>query len=144
MKDGEESFYLGGKYKALLNEKILLCNSGKTWAVPINMKNKDGDIIYKTRFFVNKDFDKDKDSDEVIELKSIIKSQQDIIDKMTKSLKIKSEEKVSRIDSGENTKEKEEKGEKEEKEEIEEKEDKESVKSKKGIQMDDGHIFMVG
>ena len=23
MKDGEESFYLGGKYKALLNEKIL-------------------------------------------------------------------------------------------------------------------------
>jgi hypothetical protein len=92
MKDGEESFYLGGKYKALLNEKILLCNSGKTWAVPINMKNKDGDIIYKTRFFVDKDFNKDKDSDEVIELKSIIKSQQDIIDKMTKSLKIKSEE----------------------------------------------------
>ena len=92
MKDGEESFYLGGKYKALLNEKILLCNSGKTWAVPINMKNKDGDIIYKTRFFVDKDFNKDKDSEEVIELKSIIKSQQDIIEKMTKSLKIKSEE----------------------------------------------------
>jgi len=92
MKDGEESFYLGGKYKALLNEKILLCNSGKTWAVPINMKNKDGDIIYKTRFFVDKDFNKDKDSEDVIELKSIIKSQQDIIEKMTKSLKIKSEE----------------------------------------------------
>ena len=92
MKDGEESFYVCGKYKALLNEKILLCNSGKTWAVPINMKNKDGDIIYKTRFFVDKDFNKDKDSEEVIELKSVIKSQQDIIEKMTKSLKIKSEE----------------------------------------------------
>jgi hypothetical protein len=92
MKEGEESFYPGGKYVKLLNGKILLCNNGKSWSVPINIKNKEGDIVYKTRFFVVSSFEKDKESTEVTELKSIIKSQQDIIEKISKSLKIKSEE----------------------------------------------------
>ena len=92
LKDGEEYFSLGGKFIRLLNDKIVLFNSGSTWVVPINIKNKEGDIIYKTRFFVNKDFDKDKDTEEVIELKSVIKAQQEIIDKMSKSLKLKSDE----------------------------------------------------
>ena len=60
--------------------------------MPINVKNKKGEIIYKSRFFVDKGFDKEKDTEEVIELKSIIKAQQDIIDKISNSLKIKSEE----------------------------------------------------
>ena len=53
------------------------------------MKNKEGDVIYKSRFFVHKDFNKEKDTSEVSELKSVIEAQQDIIDKMAKSLKIK-------------------------------------------------------
>ena len=92
LKDKEESFYLGGKYIRLLNDKILLSNGGKSWTVPINVKDKKGEIIYRSRFFVEKGFEKDKDTEEVIELKSIIKSQQDIIDKISNSLKIKSEE----------------------------------------------------
>ena len=92
LKDKEESFYLGGKFIRLLNDKILLSNGGRCWAVPINVKDVKGEIIYRSRFFVDKGFDKDKDTEEVIELKSIIKSQQDIIDKISNSLKIKSEE----------------------------------------------------
>ena len=92
LKDKEELFYLGGKFIRLLNDKIVLSNAGKSWTVPINIKNKEGDIIYKSRFFVDKNFNKEKDSEEVLELKSIIGSQQDIIDKMSKSLKLKSEE----------------------------------------------------
>ena len=92
LKDKEESFYLGGKYIRLLNDKILLSNGGKSWTVPINVKDKKGEIIYRSRFFVEKGFEKDKDTEEVIELKSIIKSQQDIIDKISNSLKIKSDE----------------------------------------------------
>jgi len=92
IKDNEEVFYLGGKYERLLNDKIVLSKNSNNWAVPINLKNKSGDIIYKTRFFVDKDFNKEKDNEEVSELKSIIKTQQDIIDKMAKSLKIKSDE----------------------------------------------------
>ena len=92
IKDKEEYFYLGGKYKKLLNDKIVLSNGTQTWTVPINIKDKKGEIIYKSRFFVDKHFDKEKDTSEVIELKSIIKAQQDIIDKITLSLKIKSDE----------------------------------------------------
>ena len=92
MKDEEETFYTGGKFIRLLNDKIVLSNAGKSWTVPINIKNKGGDIIYKSRFFVDKHFNVEKDSEEVLELKSIIGSQQDIIDKMSKSLKFKSEE----------------------------------------------------
>ena len=93
IKDNEEYFYVGGKYVKIMDNKILLCNNGKSWSVPINLKNKEGDIIYKTRFFVHKDFNKEgEETVEVSELKSIIKTQQDVIDKMAKSLKIKSEE----------------------------------------------------
>jgi len=92
VKDEEETFYTGGKFIRLLNDKIVLSNAGKSWTVPINIKNKEGDIIYKSRFFVDKHFNVEKDSEEVLELKSIIGSQQDIIDKMSKSLKFKSEE----------------------------------------------------
>jgi hypothetical protein len=92
LKEDEETFSLGGKFIRLLDGKIVLSNAGKSWAVPINIKNKQGDIIYKSRFFVDKDFDKEKDSEEVLELKSIIKTQQEIIDKMSKSLKVKSDE----------------------------------------------------
>jgi len=92
LKDGEEIFSLGGKFMRLLDDKIILSNAGKSWTVPINLKNKKGDIIYKSRFFVDKNFDKEKDLDEVLELKSIIKAQQEIIDKMSKSLKLKSDE----------------------------------------------------
>ena len=92
LKEGEEYFSLGGKFIRLLDGKIVLSNAGKSWTVPINLKNKQGDIIYKTRFFVDKNFNKEKESEEVIELKSIIKAQQEIIDKMSKSLKLKSDE----------------------------------------------------
>ena len=92
-KENDEYFYVGGKYVSVMNNKILLCNNGRTWAVPISLKNKEGDIIYKTRFFVHKDFNKvEKETSEVSELKSIINTQQGIIDKMSKSLKIKSQE----------------------------------------------------
>tara|TARA_B110000858_G_C17341534_1_gene266853 strand:+ start:67 stop:486 length:420 start_codon:yes stop_codon:yes gene_type:complete len=92
VKGPEELFYLGGKFIRLLNDKIVLSNNGNTWTVPINLKNKQGEIIYKTRFFVEKDFNKEKDTDDNLELKSIIKTQQDIIEKLSKSLKLKSDE----------------------------------------------------
>jgi len=92
LKDKEESFFLGGKFIRLLNDKIVLSNGGMTWVVPINMKDIKGEIIYKSRFFVENDFDKEKDSGKIIELKSIIKTQQNIIDKISNALKIKSDE----------------------------------------------------
>ena len=91
LKDGEESFYTGGRYMRMLNEKILLSNSGKAWSVPILIRDKRGDIIYTSRFFVHKDFE-NKDDKEIKELKSIINSQQEVIKKLSYQVKSKSEE----------------------------------------------------
>lgn len=92
MKDGEQYFSTGGRYVRMLNKKILLQNSGKSWSVPTEICNKQGDIVYKSRFFVHKDFDKEEDSKKVSELESIIDSQQDVIKKLSQQVKMKAEE----------------------------------------------------
>ena len=89
--DDEESFFTGGRYIKMLNDKILLSNSGKSWSVPTLLKDKKGNILYKSRFFVDKDFEKKEDKD-VKELKSIIHSQQEVIKKLSHQVKMKSEE----------------------------------------------------
>jgi len=91
LKDGEESFYTGGRYMRMLNEKILLSNTGRSWTVPTVIRNKRGDIIYTSRFFVDKDFE-NKEDIKVKELKSIIHSQQEVIKKLSYQVKSKSEE----------------------------------------------------
>ena len=92
MKDGEQYFSTGGRYIRMLNKKILLQNSGKSWSVSTEICNKQGDIVYKSRFFVHKDFDKEKDSKKVSELETIIESQQDVIKKLSQQVKMKAEE----------------------------------------------------
>jgi hypothetical protein len=92
MKNGEQFFSTGGRYVRMLNKKILLQNSGKSWSVPTEICNRDGDIIYKSRFFVHKDFEKEVDSKKVSELESIIKSQQDVIKKLSQQVKSKAED----------------------------------------------------
>ena len=94
MKDDEQYFSTGGRYIRMLNKKILLQNSGKSWSVPTEICNKKGDIVYKSRFFVHKDFDKEKDSKKVSELETIIESQQDVIKKLSQQVKMKAEEKA--------------------------------------------------
>jgi len=91
LKDGEQYFSNGGRFIRMLNKKILLCNTGKSWGVPTEICNKHGDVIYKSRFFVHKDFEKEKDS-KVSELESVIKSQQDVIKKLSQQVKLKAEE----------------------------------------------------
>ena len=90
--DDEESFFTGGRYVKMLNDKILLTNSGKSWAVPTLLKDKKGNILYKSRFFVKKDFEEEDENKDVKELKSIIHSQQEVIKKLSQQVKMKSEE----------------------------------------------------
>ena len=91
LKDGEESFYTGGRYVRMLNERVLLSNTGRSWTVPTLLRDKKGDIIYTSRFFVHKDFE-NKDDKNIKELKSIINSQQEVIKKLSYQVKSKSEE----------------------------------------------------
>ena len=91
LKDGEQFFSNGGRYVRMLDKKILLQNTGRAWAVPTEICNKQGDIIYESRFFVHKDFEKEENRKEK-ELESVIKSQQGVIKKLSQQVKMKSEE----------------------------------------------------
>jgi len=82
LKGNSESFYLGGELHRIMHNKVVLYNSGNTWAVPINIVDKNNNIIYTSRFFVQKNYE--KDSSKIKELKQTIHLQQKIINKLKK------------------------------------------------------------
>lgn len=79
LKDNSESFYLGGKYIKMGENKIFIYNAGNTWGVPIQIKDNNCNIIYNTRFFVE---DKQHSNEEIDKLKLIIKKQKILINKL--------------------------------------------------------------
>ena len=85
IKDNNEYFYTGGKYKKLGDNLIILQNKSRKWSVPLNYKNKEGVIIYKTRFFVKSE--NKCDNNNADEYEKIIKTQQRIIEKLNNQLK---------------------------------------------------------
>ena len=52
-KNDSEYFFKGGKLIHICNDYLTLQNKGPKWNVPINVRDKKGNIIYKSRFFVN-------------------------------------------------------------------------------------------
>ena len=86
IKNNKEFFYHGGKFKNIGNQKIFLYNASHSWAVPINYKDKYGNIYYSTRFFIKND-NKTQNNKDIKELESIIQTQQNVIDKLTKKIK---------------------------------------------------------
>lgn len=87
--DDEESFYLGGEYVKKGYEKIFLRLGKKTWAIQSNIRDNQNYIRYSSRFFIHKDNLKEKKQEKIIEQKEydkIIKSQQKVIDKLSKQI----------------------------------------------------------
>ena len=93
--DNEESFNPGGKFNRRCNDYLNLKKNGPTWNVPICMRNKVGEIIYETRFFIPEDTNNiimigggnKKDNKETQELKDTIEYQQSIIEKLIERVK---------------------------------------------------------
>jgi hypothetical protein len=83
--NNEEAFYRGGRFVRFGNDKIFLTNGGPEWAVPINVRDDNCNIIYTSRFFINEDID--KPSKRESELQKIISAQQRVIEKMTETIK---------------------------------------------------------
>ena len=76
----------GGYFENIGNEKIILSNNcGYNWSVNNYQKDKKGNIIYKSRFFIKKK-NKPNINYNIDELLSIIDSQQKVIDKLAKEL----------------------------------------------------------
>ena len=85
IKDNSEFFYLGGNFVRFGNDSLILTKSNKTWSIPKYIKDKEGYILYRSKFFVPND--DSVESKDIKELKSIIKTQQNIIDKLAERLK---------------------------------------------------------
>ena len=84
IKDGEEYFYTGGKYKRMGDNKIFL--EAKPASCILKIKDKMGNVTYSTRLFTEDDeletCNKDKQ-----EYEKIIETQQRIIETMTEKIK---------------------------------------------------------
>ena len=84
IKDGEEYFYTGGKYKRMGDNKIFL--EAKPVSCILKIKDKMGNVTYSTRLFTEDDeletCNKDKQ-----EYEKIIETQQRIIETMTEKIK---------------------------------------------------------
>ena len=83
--DGDESFYIGGRFVRYKGEKMLLSNNGKEWSVPLHYKNSDGEITYRSRFFILNEENKECEEDKR-ELQKVVVAQQNVIQKMTQKI----------------------------------------------------------
>jgi len=88
----DESFYPGGSYHGIGNNCLFVKNSYKRWSVPIHFLTKDGQIQYRTRFFIpetceNNTHEDHEDHEEIQELRETTQYQQTIIEKMTEEIK---------------------------------------------------------
>lgn len=101
IKNGEEYFFDGGIYVKMGDNKIVLKVNSKYEYVPLIQQNKEGFIVYRTRLFVvNKEKTMDgggkKCSDkDANEYEKIIKTQQNIIEKL--NLQLKKQSKIIKI-----------------------------------------------
>tara|TARA_Y100000590_G_scaffold470621_1_gene667032 strand:- start:4475 stop:4870 length:396 start_codon:yes stop_codon:yes gene_type:complete len=90
----DEFFYNGGIYQRMGDNKIILIDHKKEIHVPLTYRDVNGEIIYKTRLFVQMNNVCNTKSSK--EYEKIIQTQQDIIEKMTIQIK-KQEEKIKEL-----------------------------------------------
>lgn len=83
----DEFFFKGGKFISRCNDIIILDMNGKQKRVPICMRNKDGEIIYCSRFFIKENTNNDTECKNDNELKKTIDYQQNIIENLVDQLK---------------------------------------------------------
>ena len=87
IKDNQEFFYIGGKFVRFGNDCLILNNGSNNWSIKKYIKDKEGNILYSSKFFIPTKEEDFTCTNEVKELKSIIKAQQQIIDKLSYQVK---------------------------------------------------------
>ena len=87
IKGDDEAFYEGGQYLRMGDHKMFLLNKGKQLCAPTCVRSDDGEVLYKSRFFIDPNKDECKQKKE--ELEKIVKQQQKVIKKVSEQLKIR-------------------------------------------------------
>ena len=91
IKGEDEAFYEGGEYLRMGDHKIFLLNNGQQICVPTMIRSDDGNILYRSRFFIDP-HKKSKCEDDKSELEKIVKQQQKVIIKSSEQIKILEEQ----------------------------------------------------
>lgn len=93
IKGEDEAFYEGGLFNGLGNRVIFIKDGNTIKRVPTCIRNDDGEIVYKSRFFIDTNnyssCEEKKD-----ELEKTVLAQQKVIEKMAEQLKLLEESKA--------------------------------------------------
>jgi hypothetical protein len=87
IKGEDEAFYEGGQYLGMGDHKILLLNKGKRLTAATCIRSDDGDILYKSRFFIDT-HKTDECKIKQGELEKMVSQQQRVIQKVSEQLKL--------------------------------------------------------
>ena len=92
IKGEDEAFYEGGLFLKMGNQKVILKNGKSTLRIPTYIKSDDGEIIYRSRFFIDTQFTSECEINKN-KLEKTVQAQQIVIEKMSKQIKILEESK---------------------------------------------------
>ena len=92
IKGEDEAFYEGGIFQKMGNQKVILKNGKSTMRVPTCIKTDDGEIMYRSRFFIDPTFKNDCEVKKD-QLEKTVQAQQKVIERMAKQLKLLEESK---------------------------------------------------
>ena len=81
-----ESFFNGGEYVKSGNELIYLQNGPINWSIKTKLRDDENNIYYTSRIYV-RDIIEETHSKDIMMLQKTIKSQQMVIEKMTKTIR---------------------------------------------------------
>ena len=92
IKGEDEAFYEGGFYDGMGNQVVFIKNSSNRMRIPTYIRNDEGEIIYRSRFFIDPNTESSCEVKKD-ELEKTVLAQQKVIEKMAEQLKILEESK---------------------------------------------------
>lgn len=97
LKDDDEYFYEGGEFIRMGDHKLYIKENGRTKCIPSVIRTDDGEVIYRSRFFIDPHKKHTCEKDKEL-LQKTIDSQQKIIKRSAEHIKIQ-ENKLSEYQS---------------------------------------------
>lgn len=92
VKGEDEAFYDGGVFDGMGNHIIFIKNGSTRARVPTCIRNDDGEVVYRSRFFIDPN-NTTSCEEKKTELEKTVLAQQKVIEKMAEQLKILEESK---------------------------------------------------
>lgn len=85
--DEDEAFFEGGYFSGMGDHTLILCNKKCNRRIPTCIRSDDGEVLYKTRFFIDTS-KKPSCQEKTSELNDVIQAQQAVIQKASEQLKL--------------------------------------------------------